>query len=57
MADEGLITNTSRMSPFWRLVTAIVIAQVIWLKDAMVSTVLANMFIATTGGQMLRLLV
>ncbi|MGL9773692.1 MAG: hypothetical protein ACR5LG_06580 [Sodalis sp. (in: enterobacteria)] len=45
------------MSPFWRLVTAIVIAQVIWLKDAMVSTVLANMFIATTGGQMLRLLV
>lgn len=21
--DEGLITNTSRMSPFWRLITAI----------------------------------
>ncbi len=23
-AEEGLITNTSRMSPFWRLVTAII---------------------------------
>lgn len=24
VADEGIITNTSRMSPFWRLITAIV---------------------------------
>ncbi|AHF77566.1 Phage protein [Sodalis praecaptivus] len=56
VAQEGLITNTSRMSPFWRLVTAIVIAPVMWLKEAMVSTVLTNMFVATAGGQMLRLL-
>jgi uncharacterized phage protein gp47/JayE len=53
---EGLITNTSRMSPFWRLISAIVTAPVMWLKDVLVSTVLANMFVATAGGQMLRLL-
>lgn len=56
VADEGLITNTSRMSPFWRLITAIVTAPVLWLKDVLVSTVLANMFVATASGQMLRLL-
>ncbi|EDV9737549.1 baseplate J/gp47 family protein [Salmonella enterica] len=54
--DEGIITNTSRMSPFWRLITAIVTAPVMWLKDALVSTVLANMFVATASGSMLRLL-
>ncbi|AKL02705.1 MULTISPECIES: baseplate J/gp47 family protein [Enterobacter cloacae complex] len=55
-AEEGLITNTSRMSPFWRLITAIVTTPVLWLKDALVSTVLANMFVATASGQLLRLL-
>lgn len=55
-ADEGMITNTSRMSPFWRLITAIVTAPVMWLKDALVSVVLTNMFVATAGGTLLRLL-
>jgi len=55
-AEEGLITNTSRMSPFWRLVTAIITAPVLWLADVMINTVLVNMFVATAGGQMLRLL-
>ncbi|EOV0631903.1 baseplate J/gp47 family protein [Cronobacter turicensis] len=54
--EEGLITNTSNMSPFWRLITAIVTTPVLWLKDALVGTVLANMFVATASGQMLRLL-
>ncbi len=49
-ADEGIITNTSRMSPFWRLITAIVTAPVMWLKDVLVLTVLANMFVATASG-------
>ncbi|ELF4661564.1 hypothetical protein RNG78_000001, partial [Salmonella enterica subsp. enterica serovar Muenster] len=40
--EEGIITNTSRMSPFWRLVTAIVTAPVMWLKEVLISTVLAN---------------
>lgn len=56
VADEGIITNTSRMSPFWRLITAIVTTPVLWLKDVMVNTVLANMFVATASGQLLRLL-
>lgn len=55
-AAEGIITNTSRMSPFWRLITAIVTAPVMWLKDVLVFTVLANMFVATASGSMLRLL-
>lgn len=44
------------MSPFWRLVTAIVTAPVMWLKEVLISTVLANMFVATASGSMLRLL-
>lgn len=56
VVDEGLITNTSRMSPFWRLITAIVTAPVMWLKDALVAVVLPGMFVATATGQMLRLL-
>ncbi|EOG1846401.1 baseplate J/gp47 family protein [Enterobacter hormaechei] len=56
VADEGLITNTSRMSPFWRLITAIVTAPVMWLKDALVAVVMPGMFVATATGQMLRLL-
>ncbi|HBT5094876.1 baseplate J/gp47 family protein [Klebsiella pneumoniae] len=56
VAGEGLITNTSRMSPFWRLVTAIVTAPVMWLKDALIGVVLTNMYVATAGGKMLRLL-
>lgn len=54
--DEGIITNTSKMSPFWRLITAIVTAPVMWLRDVLIHTVLANMFVATASGQMLRLL-
>ncbi|MBN1085342.1 baseplate J/gp47 family protein [Erwinia aphidicola] len=53
---EGLVTNTSRMSPFWRLIKKIVTTPVLWLKDVLVQVVLANMFIATASGQMLRLL-
>lgn len=56
VADEGLITNTSRMSPFWRLITAIVTAPVMWLKDTLVAVVLPGMFVATATGKMLRLL-
>lgn len=53
---EGLVTNTSRMSPFWRLINKIVTTPVLWIKDVLVQVVLANMFIATASGQMLRLL-
>ncbi|EHH7565001.1 hypothetical protein J5K63_000511 [Escherichia coli] len=51
--DEGLITNTSRMSPFWRLITAIVTRPVMWLKDALVNVVMKNLFLATAEGAFL----
>lgn len=47
---ENLVTNTSKMSPFWRLIKAIVTAPVMWLIDALVNTVMANMFLATASG-------
>ncbi|KAB7715703.1 hypothetical protein GBN32_00245 [Plesiomonas shigelloides] len=48
--DEGLITNTSRMSPFWRLISSIVSAPVMWLKDALVHVVMANLFLSSAEG-------
>lgn len=53
---EGFITNTSRMSPFWRLISKIVTTPVLWLQDALINVVLRNMFVATATGSMLRLL-
>ncbi|WP_145507673.1 baseplate J/gp47 family protein [Yersinia hibernica] len=48
--DEGLVTNTSNMSPFWRLIKAIVTTPALWLVNALSSTVMANMFLATASG-------
>ncbi|WP_320728631.1 baseplate J/gp47 family protein [Enterobacter ludwigii] len=53
---EGFITNTSRMSPFWRLISKIVTTPVLWLQAALINVVLRNMFVATATGAMLRLL-
>lgn len=53
--EEGLITNTSRMSPFWRLITAIITTPFLWLKDALINTVLKNSFLATATGPFLDL--
>ncbi|HDL6888135.1 TPA: baseplate J/gp47 family protein [Yersinia enterocolitica] len=50
VAKENLITNTSNMSPFWRLIKAIVTAPALWLVNALSSTVMANMFLATASG-------
>jgi uncharacterized phage protein gp47/JayE len=52
----GYVTNTSKMSPFWKLINIIVTAPVMWLKDALVNVVLNNMFVATASGQMLHML-
>lgn len=48
--NENLVTNTSSMSPFWRLIKAIVTSPVMWLIDALVNTVMANLFLATASG-------
>ncbi|AXF78699.1 hypothetical protein AV903_03240 [Erwinia tracheiphila] len=53
--EEGLITNTSDMSPFWRLLTAMIITPVLWLKNALISTVMSNLFLATAKGAFLDL--
>ena len=53
---EGVVTNTSRMSPFWRLVLSLITTPVLWIKDALIQAVLTNMFVATAGGAALRLL-
>lgn len=53
--DEGLITNTSKYSPFWRLLSAIVIKPYVWLKDAFIQNVLMNMFLMTASGYFLDL--
>ncbi|MEQ4641248.1 baseplate J/gp47 family protein [Providencia rettgeri] len=55
VADEGLVTNTSRMSPFWRLITTIVTKPVMWLKEALVNVVMRNMYLATASGAWLDL--
>ncbi|WP_237387917.1 baseplate J/gp47 family protein, partial [Xenorhabdus sp. Sc-CR9] len=48
--EAGLVTNTSRMSPFWRLVNTLVTRPVLWLKEALINVTLKNMYLATTSG-------
>ncbi len=53
VAAEGLVTNTSDMSPFWRLIKTLVTRPVLWLKEVLINTVLANMYLATASGTIL----
>ncbi|MGP2515410.1 baseplate J/gp47 family protein [Yersinia sp. 2545 StPb PI] len=53
VAEEGLITNTSAMSPFWRLIKTLVTRPVLWLNSVLINTVLANMYLATASGTFL----
>lgn len=53
--EQGLITNTSSMSPFWRLITGIITKPVQWLWNALANNVLANLFVATATGLFLDL--
>ncbi|OCA54649.1 baseplate J/gp47 family protein [Photorhabdus namnaonensis] len=48
--EAGLVTNTSRMSPFWRLINTIVTRPVLWLKAALINVTLKNMYLATASG-------
>nr|ELR5257602.1 baseplate J/gp47 family protein [Providencia rettgeri] len=49
--EEGLITNTSSMSPFWRLMNILIEKPVMWLKDALINVVLKNTFLVTASGK------
>ncbi|HDR1858516.1 baseplate J/gp47 family protein [Pasteurella multocida] len=53
--QENLITNTSKMSPFWRLITLIAIKPVMLLINALIEDVLPNIFVKTAKGMYLQL--
>lgn len=48
--DENLVTNTSRMSPFWRLIQLLVIKPYMWIVDTLINNVLRNLFLMTAAG-------
>ncbi|MFD0965999.1 baseplate J/gp47 family protein [Seminibacterium arietis] len=54
-AEQNLITNNSKMSPFWRLITAIAVKPVKWLTDMLIDEVLPNLFVKTAKGKWLQL--
>lgn len=47
---EKLVTNTSRMSPFWRLIKLLVTRPYMWIVDTLVNNVLRNLFLLTAAG-------
>lgn len=53
--QENIITNTSKMSPFWRLITAIAIKPVKWLIDHLIAEILPNLFVKTAKEKWLQL--
>ncbi|ECH9522519.1 hypothetical protein ZI49_20900 [Salmonella enterica subsp. enterica] len=48
--DEKLITNTSRMSPFWRIIQLMVVTPYLWIVDTLINNVLRNLFLMTASG-------
>lgn len=54
-AQENIITNTSKMSPFWRLITAIAIKPVKWLTDHLIAEILPNLFVKTAKEKWLQI--
>ena len=54
-AQENIITNTSKMSPFWRLITAIAVKPVKWLTDHLIAVILPNLFVKTAKEKWLQL--
>ena len=57
LTDAGsVVTNTSQVSPFWRLITAIVTQPLLWLVKLMVNTWLPASFVKTAIGPALDIL-
>ncbi|MBN6067880.1 baseplate J/gp47 family protein [Aggregatibacter actinomycetemcomitans] len=54
-AQENIITNTSKMSPFWRLITAIAVKPVKWLTDHLIGEILPNLFVKTAREKWLQI--
>lgn len=53
--EEGFITNTSQVSPFWRLVSAIAIKPIVFLIDKLSVEIMPNLFVKTAVGKFLDL--
>lgn len=53
--ESGFITNSSHMSPFWRLVSSIVVTPTRWLQQTLADVVLKNLFLATATSKFLDL--
>lgn len=53
--DEGFITNTSRFSPFWRLVSAIAVKPIVYLIEKLSVEIMPNLFVKTATGRFLDL--
>lgn len=57
LADSGsTISNASSVSPFWRLISAIVTQPLLWLVHSIVNTWLPNSFVKTAKGPALDIL-
>lgn len=48
---QQVVTNTSVMSPFWRLVRLLIITPYLWIVDTLINRVLKNLFLQTAEGQ------
>lgn len=55
-AQNSRISNDDRMSPFWRLVTAMVTHPVLWLVNFLAVTVMPNAYVKYAAGAFLDLL-
>ncbi|WP_163831878.1 baseplate J/gp47 family protein [Spartinivicinus ruber] len=55
-ADGSQLSNDSRYSPFWRIITALVTKPVLWLIDLLIDQVLPNAFLQHARGRYLDIL-
>ncbi len=55
-AQGSAISNDDKMSPFWRLVTALVTNPVLWLINFLAMTVMPNAYVKLATGEFLDLL-
>lgn len=55
-ATGSLISNTDKMSPFWRVVTALITNPVLWLVNFIAVTLIPNAYVKYATGEFLDLL-
>lgn len=55
-AQSSAISNDNKMSPFWRLVTALITTPVLWLINFLAVTIMPNSYVKFAVGEFLDLL-